>query len=362
MLLVAALLLGLPVIGAMSVGRPLDYYLEFPPLTSYVKHAGFSWTAFILLSAFLVAVIAPFLCKMLSSAVMSPFAGLFFIRQFPSWGWVAILSCATFWTLAWTRFECFSLIQPYTFSPIWISYIVLVNALTYARNGRCMMKDRTSYFFMLFPLSSLFWWFFEYLNRFVQNWHYIGVENFSSLEYAIFATLCFSTVLPAVLGTCELLETFSEPFSSLDKFVKTNVMTRKSTAWTTLMLACLALAGIGRYPDYLFPILWLSPFLIITSLQTLRGEKNVLSGIAEGRWRRIVLLAISALICGFFWEMWNYYSLPKWAYSVPFVDRFRIFEMPLLGFAGYLPFGIECAVIGGMLDDLTRPMKNKLTG
>ncbi|HBC85621.1 MAG TPA: hypothetical protein DCZ94_01575 [Lentisphaeria bacterium] len=347
----AVLLLGLPIIGAVSVGRPLDYYLEFPPLTSYVKHAGFSWTAFTLLTAFLVAGILPFLWKMLSSAVMSPFAGLFFIRPFPFWGWIAVSSCAVFWTLAWNRFEWFSFLQPYTFSPIWFSFIVIVNALTYARSGKCMMKDRTCYFMMLFPLSALFWWFFEYLNRFVQNWHYIGVENFSSLEYAIFATLCFSTVLPAVLGTYELLETFSDPFASLKRYVKTSFMNRKSTAWTILVLACLGLAGIGRYPDLLFPIIWLSPFLIITSLQTLRGEENIFSRIAEGRWRKIVLLALSALICGFFWEMWNYYSLPKWAYSVPFVDRFRIFEMPLLGYAGYLPFGIECAVIGGLLMD-----------
>ena len=30
-------------------------------------------------------------------------------------------------------------------------------------------------------------------------------------------------------------------------------------------------------------------------------------------------------------------------------DRFRIFEMPLLGYAGYLPFGIECAAIAALV-------------
>jgi hypothetical protein len=28
------------------------------------------------------------------------------------------------------------------------------------------------------------------------------------------------------------------------------------------------------------------------------------------------------------------------------VDRFHLFEMPLLGYAGYLPFGWLCALIG----------------
>jgi hypothetical protein len=41
--------------------------------------------------------------------------------------------------------------------------------------------------------------------------------------------------------------------------------------------------------------------------------------------------------------------MAKWEYTLPFVHRFRIFEMPVLGYAGYLPFGLECAVIGGML-------------
>jgi len=42
--------------------------------------------------------------------------------------------------------------------------------------------------------------------------------------------------------------------------------------------------------------------------------------------------------------MWNYYSLSKWSYTVPYVNRFQLFEMPILGYAGYLPFGLECMV------------------
>jgi hypothetical protein len=50
--------------------------------------------------------------------------------------------------------------------------------------------------------------------------------------------------------------------------------------------------------------------------------------------------------------MWNVHSLNKWIYSVPYVHRFLVFEMPLLGFAGYLPFGLECAALGGTVADL----------
>ena len=61
-------------------------------------------------------------------------------------------------------------------------------------------------------------------------------------------------------------------------------------------------------------------------------------------------MLLAALICGGFWEMWNYNSLAKWEYAVPFVGRYRVFEMPVLGYAGYLPFGLEVAVVAQMLD------------
>jgi hypothetical protein len=64
--------------------------------------------------------------------------------------------------------------------------------------------------------------------------------------------------------------------------------------------------------------------------------------LRKGDYRALVILAIAALVCGFFWEMWNFWSMPKWRYNVPFVNVFHVFEMPVVGFAGYLPFGPIC--------------------
>ena len=49
--------------------------------------------------------------------------------------------------------------------------------------------------------------------------------------------------------------------------------------------------------------------------------------------------------------MWNFGSLAHLDYTIAYVDRFRIFEMPLLGYAGYLPFGVECAAIAALVLD-----------
>ncbi len=44
----------------------------------------------------------------------------------------------------------------------------------------------------------------------------------------------------------------------------------------------------------------------------------------------------------------------KWVYAVPWVHAFQIWEMPLIGFAGYLPFGVECAAVMVWLHDKFR--------
>ena len=49
---------------------------------------------------------------------------------------------------------------------------------------------------------------------------------------------------------------------------------------------------------------------------------------------------IGTLFTGFFWEMWNFYSLPKWYYTIPYVGFWKVFEMPILGYGGYPFFGL----------------------
>jgi hypothetical protein len=52
-------------------------------------------------------------------------------------------------------------------------------------------------------------------------------------------------------------------------------------------------------------------------------------------------LWLGGLLCGFFWEMWNLHSYPKWIYHVPYDGFWKVFEMPILGYLGYLPFAME---------------------
>jgi hypothetical protein len=352
--ILAAMLLGLPIVGAWVAGLPIGRYLEFPPQTRYVQHAPFSWPAFfVMVLAIAAGVLVPLIKGVRSYRKSSRPAATWPVSPFPWWGWLGIVSGIVAWFLAWTRLAGFAEFQPHTFSPLWFSYILVVNAICRRRSGKCLMTDRPGVFLLLFPASAVFWWFFEYLNRFVQNWYYVGA-TFSPWAYFWYATLPFSTVLPAVLSTRQCLLSAGWITRRYARTRPIRLSRPNLVAAGCLMLSAAGLAGIGVYPSYLFPFLWVSPLLIIISLQTLMKEPHLFSQMADGDWRGAVAAALAALICGGFWEMWNYFSLAKWEYSIPLVDRFQIFEMPLLGYAGYLPFGLECAVVGDMLAALLK--------
>ena len=348
----AAMLLGLPLLGVWLADRPVSQYLEFPPQTRYVVHAPFSWTAFAVVALSILAIVLPLGFKgyqsyKTSPAVYKPSRS----GRFPWWGWLGLATGVVSWVLAWSRFSWFTAYQPHTFSLLWFSYILVVNALCRARTGHCLLTGHTGFFLLLFPVSAVFWWFFEYLNRFAQNWYYVGVD-FGPWGYFWYATLPFSTVLPAVLSTSQWLQSSNWIHQAYGGFRPLNVSRPLPMAALALLLSAAALTGIGIWPNYFFPFLWISPLLIIVCLQAIRKETHILSQMAKGDWRDAVAAALAALVCGGFWEMWNYYSLAKWQYSIPLVHRFQIFEMPLLGYAGYLPFGLECLVIGSMLENL----------
>jgi hypothetical protein len=268
--------------------------------------------------------------------------------QLPLQGWIGLLLIAVFWPLNWL------LPGPRTqvlFFPLWLGYILAVDGLVFLRKGTSLFSRSRARFVGLFLISAPAWWLFESLNARVQNWHYVGREQFADLEYFVSATFSFSTVIPAVFGTAELVSTF------LRRVRGPVIRPTRRTLTAFFIAGWLMLVLLLIWPGYFFPFLWLSLYFILEPINAALGLPSLAQWTKEGDWTPVAALWLGALACGFFWELWNFYSFPKWVYTVPFVNVLHIFEMPLLGYGGYLPFGLELYALYNLVMGLLRQVR-----
>lgn len=260
-------------------------------------------------------------------------------RSLPRHGWFGLALIAIFWTVNWSLD---GLRTHWGFFPLWLGYCLAVDGLVYWRKGTSLVSRDWRKYITLFLISAPVWWTFEAINWRVQNWHYVGAEFFSNLEFTLWSTLSFTTVIPAVFGTAE----FIGSFRFLDRF-RSGPVIRPDLRTTTIFFVAgaLMLALMMIWPAIFFPFVWISLYFMFGSVNIWLGNRSLTDWLRRGDWRPVAALWIGVLITALFWEMWNYFSYPKWIYTVPWGGCCKIFEMPLLGYGGYLPFALELYAI-----------------
>lgn len=250
---------------------------------------------------------------------------------------VGVVLVGLFWSLNWLLPHS---LYPtaYLFFPLWLGYVLVVDALVWVRRGSSMLSRSGSGFVWLFAGSAPAWWLFELINARTQNWEYPGAEVFGPVAYFALCTVAFSTVMPAVFGTADLVRSFGwvDRLKGGPRLRPTRVLTLGMfLAGASMLVATLA------WPRVCYPFVWGAMFLILEPINVLTRRAHLFRWLERGDWRPVVSLALGSLICGFFWEMWNFYSYPRWIYHTPGVEFFYLFEMPLLGYLGYMPFAWE---------------------
>ena len=256
-------------------------------------------------------------------------------RNLTAHGWLGLGLVAIFWVLNW------KLEGPRThwmFFPLWLGYCLTVDALVFLRKGTSLLKRDWRKYVGLFLLSAPAWWFFEVVNWRLQNWHYLGGELFSPFAFWAWATLSFTTVIPAVFGSAELVASFG----FLEHLGRGPVIRAdRRTTWTFFTAGLVMFALMWAWPRLFFPFVWISVYCIMEPLNVWLGNRHLGLWTGKGDWRPVLALWLGVLLTALFWEMWNYFSYPKWIYTVPWGGCCKVFEMPLLGYGGYLPFALE---------------------
>lgn len=267
------------------------------------------------------------------------------VKRFPFHGWIGLALAAVFWTLDWTLQ---GLRTQWAFFPLWVGFSLTVDALVYWRTGTSLFFRNRRKYAGLFIASAPVWWLFELANWRLQNWHYNGAEAFSTIEFWFWATINFTTVIPAVFGSAELMRSF------LPKQVKGPIIgPTKATTIGFFSAGWLMLVLMITWPGIFFPFVWVSLYFILEPINIWLGHRALVEWTKAGNWQPVISLWLGVLLTAFFWEMWNYFSYPKWVYHVPWGNWSHIFEMPLLGYGGYLPFALELFAMYHLLAGLS---------
>lgn len=230
------------------------------------------------------------------------------------------------------------------FTPIvWSGYILFIDSVIYKIRGRSLISQRPREFLFMLFLSLVFWLVFEAYNLRIKNWHYVGLPDQLWARCLGFGW-SFATILPAILLTARLLEVVGFPKVSVPK-VKVGLAV--SRAFIVMGAVCLIVPPLLPFAiaRHLITAIWLGFFFLLDPINSLRGGWSLLADLERGDLSRLTVLFASGLICGLLWEFWNYWAGVKWSYAVPFALGPKIFEMPLGGYFGFLPFAVECHVV-----------------
>ena len=217
----------------------------------------------------------------------------------------------------------------------WAGVLISLDGLVRWRRGRSPLATPGDWIACC-AASVLFWDIFELVDLRLKNWWYTGVSP-NALAGAFFGAVSFATVLPAVrLG----LAILGEPGA---------MQTRLARPVTLAAIGFGMLALALAFPRYAFPLAWLFLWPLCEAAAALLEPRTLATPLEARVFWRIAVLGIPL---GLLWESLNWQCERGWVYTVPFFERPKLFEMPLPGYLGYLPFLLEAAAALALLERL----------
>ncbi len=213
----------------------------------------------------------------------------------------------------------------------WWSYIIFIDAVLTLKTGHSSVFDRR--FPWLATMSCAFWCLFELQNVRLQNWFYINIPSPEGIRFTGYF-LAFGTVIPAIYLTTDLLNRILPEMR-----IRSVPLNGYGTYAIPLGVLCLFLSL--AFPVYCFSLAWVFLAFTIDGYNYRKGYTSLARDLESGSFKRITAVGLAGMICGLFWEFWNYWAITKWVYTVPFFERFKLFEMPAPGFLGFAFFALE---------------------
>jgi hypothetical protein len=235
---------------------------------------------------------------------------------------------------------------------VWYAWLLALDAAVWALGGRSWIAAQGRALLLCAYASVPFWYVYEAYNLRLQNWYYVFVLRDDALQLVV-SFLAFATVLPACFLHAELV-------GALRLFARTRWRPLRvghglERAVLALGVASLVLPLV--FPRWAFPLVWGATFWLPELWCWQRGGDSLLRDLTRGRPQRLLALLVGGMLAGLAWELFNFWARCKWIYTVPFFDRLKLFEMPLLGFLGFPLLALDAFASWNALRLLLAPRK-----
>ncbi|MFQ6102719.1 MAG: hypothetical protein ACE5OP_00335 [Candidatus Glassbacteria bacterium] len=234
---------------------------------------------------------------------------------------------------------------PLFFTPIvWWGYILFADSLVFRMRGSSLITSYPRTFLCMLPISIGCWLIFELYNLHLANWEYVNLAESFKVRVLGYV-LAFSTIFPGIYETAHLIQALFFPDGLAGRRVSFSHGMRTMLIVIGAVFMITPLLVPKEVSSYLFALVWIGFIPLLDPINRKLGAPSITAQLENGDWETFLSFALSGIVCGFLWEFWNYWALARWVYHVPFWSSVKIFEMPVPGFLGFIPFALECYVM-----------------
>jgi hypothetical protein len=247
-----------------------------------------------------------------------------------------------------------SFVKRWFFIIAWWSFILIIDSLNFRRTRSSLLSRPSKDFLFVAYISVFVWLIFELFNLRLRNWSYRDLPS-SLLERWTGYFLAFASVVPAMKEISLFFESILKKKFALFRI-----------GVTPALLKFLILAGAASiflalaWPRIFFPLTWLCFIFLLEPVNFWLNNQTFLKDIEKREWSRFWCWVLAGLVAGLLWEFWNFWAKSHWEYSLPYLNFWRVFQMPLLGYTGFLPFALEIFAFHEFLLSLRRRLQKKI--
>jgi len=227
----------------------------------------------------------------------------------------------------------FGVISTVVYPILWWGIIFIIDAINFWKWKQSPIHSQAKKFFLiLLPLSALFWLYYELVNMVYPQWDYVGIISGLWIR-VLLSILSFGTVIPIII---EILWFLNGPVAQLPFSGEKLNLIKKYPAVFMSLGWIFSIVPLFSNNFYLNQLMWLGPLFMF--LPFAAGSRE--SANKDFWW----LAVATGLISGFLWEFLNYWAGGKWQYII-LPDAPHIFEMPIYGYIGFVPFAISTVAL-----------------